>query len=193
MMPADKIHALVPVFNWSWWQIFMVTLILDWGIFHILKWLDPPRRKSVHWWTNVYGDIFLPIGIASSTVILRNFSHAESWYSSRLWNWVVLILGAFTVFLVEFVVVFKLQRRKTRHQELSPSNLWHALIFVPMFYVSVIPLIPMFVTHHPGWAFFLAIIGYGGWLLTLIHDNIWPPENKPVNFLTWLKDVIETS
>jgi hypothetical protein len=193
MTPAEKIQALLPVFNWSWWQVLLVTLIGDWGIFHILKWLDPPHRKSMHWWTNVYGDIFLPVGIASSVIVLRNFDKASSWYASRWWNWLVLIAGAVVVFLIEFVIVYKIQGRKTKHQELSASNLWHTAIFIPMFYLGVVTLIPVLVTHSPAWAFGLAIVGYGGWFLMLVHDNIWPPEDKPINFLTWLRSVIESS
>jgi hypothetical protein len=189
MSPADKIHALLPVFNWSWWQIFFVTLIADWGIIHLLKWLDPPHRKSPHWWTNVYGDVFLPIGIASSAVVIRNLPASNSWYASRIWNWAVLAAAIIAIILIEFVVVFKVQKRKTIHQTTSLSNIWHALVFIPMFYLSVITLVPIFMSRTPTWAFALALAGYLGWLLALIHDNIWPPENKPVNFWQWLRSV----
>jgi tellurite resistance protein TehA-like permease len=193
MTPNDKIHALIPIFGWSWWQIFLLTLIADWGIFHILNRLDPPRRKTTHWWTNVYGDVFLPIGIASAAVILRDFNHSRGWYASLWWNWLVLGAGVLVIFLVEFVLVYKVQSRKSAHQELAPSNLWHAAIFVPMFYLSVITLIPAAMTRTPEWAFSLAVVGYGGWLASLVHDTIWPPETKPVSLIQWLKHIIESS
>lgn len=160
---------------------------------HILKRLDPPHRKTAHWWTNVYGDIFLPLGIASSAVVLRNFQNTHSWYASRWWNWLVLAAGVLAIFIIEFVIVFKVQGRKNKHQELSLSNLWHATVFIPMFYLSVVTLVPLFTTRRPEWAFTLAVIGYGGWFLTLVHDNIWPPETKPVSFIQWLKDIVESS
>jgi magnesium-transporting ATPase (P-type) len=190
MTPAENLHALIPVFNWSWWQIFLVTLVADWGIIHLLKWLDPPHRKTPHWWTNVYGDIFLPIGIASSAVVIRDLPDSNAWYVSRTWNWIVVVAAIISIIFIEFVIVFKVKNVKTIHQATSVSNIWHAIAFIPMFYLSVMTLAPLFVTRTPTWAFVLALVGYTGWFLTLIHDNIWPPENKPVSFWQWLKSVL---
>ncbi len=178
-MQAEKLHSIVPAFKWHWWQIWLFAFVINWVIIQIVlkgleprKW-GPPLGKSdrVYWWSALYGDLFLPIGIASSIVTLRTFPAHETWYTSFWWNW--------TVFIGGFVIITLLdaQAKYTRRQLLMPSRLWHAYIAFPIcFYLSLMTIIPMLVTHKPVWAVVLALFGYDVWGFTWVHDVFWPPD-----------------
>jgi hypothetical protein len=176
MSPADKLHSFLPVFNWGWWVIFLFTLLIDWGVVLLIKRFEPLGWKRAYWWSGLYGDIFLPLGIASSAVVLRSFKPYDMWFTSRWWNWLVLMLGILIIFLVEIVFLFKKTQVYTKKQELMPSKLWHTILFPVMFYLSVITIIPLFSAHTPLWAFILALAGYGGWIFTVFHDIVHPPD-----------------
>ena len=178
MQPADKLHTFVPMFNWSWWQVFLFTFVLGWVAIRVIKGLEPlgwerPLKKDGReiWWSGFYGDLFLPIGIASSIVSLRNLGNISSWYTSVWWNWLVIVLG--------FVVIIALESsgNYTKKQLRMPSKLWHTFVAFPiMFYLGLMSVIPLVVIHQPSWAVILAITGYGLWLLTYVHDIVWPPD-----------------
>lgn len=126
----------------------------------------------------MYGDIFLPIGIASSIVVVRQFEHSNAWYVSNLVNWSILVLGLAIIIFLEFGMEYKIKHKKNKFQVTSPSAIWHAIVFVPLFYLAVISLIPIFVTHKPTWAFILALLGYVAWLTALLHDIKWHPADN---------------
>jgi hypothetical protein len=174
MTPAQTIHSILPVFNWSWWQVFIFVFITDWVIMRILKYIEPSEYKSPTWASAKYGDLFLPIGIASSIVVLRGFHNANAWYASIWWNWTVLVMGILINFSLRTVILYKILHKHNRKQHLAPSKWWHSFIFAVLFYLVVMSLIPLFVIHAPRWAFTLALFGYGIWIATFMYDVAHP-------------------
>lgn len=178
MKPSEKIHSLLPIFNWNWWQIFVVTFFVVWVLGRVIKGLEPlgwesPLKKGGRaiWWSGFYGDIFLPIGVASSSVTLRYLHAGSTWYTSVWWNWLGLILG------YGIIITLELTSKYTTKQLLTFSKLWHTFLAFPlMFYMVFMTAIPLFVVHKPSWAFVLAFIAYGIWGFTYIHDLVRPPD-----------------
>jgi hypothetical protein len=187
LSPSDKIHALVPVFDWSWWQIYLFALAIDWGAilvimrFERLGWgllpgtsirIGPGNRQFFP--SFIYGDLFLPLGIASSAVALRHFNSPEAWYASRWFNW--LVLGAGVVISLIFEILAIGGKRFTWKQELAPSKVWHTIAFVLLFYLAVMTVIPLLVTRDPAWAAILAFVGYLGWAICVYLDGKIGPD-----------------
>jgi hypothetical protein len=173
MSPSTKIHALIPIFNLSFGKIYLITLIIDWGVILLLRYIEPQGLHRAWWWSNIYGDIFLPLGIASSSIVLKHYSYNHSWYSSRAWNWIVLIFG---IGLIVFIEGLLLARKKYKPSDLKAySKIWHSIIFPVMFYLSVITLIPLLVTRKPSIAFAGATAGYTIWLVCVIRDWLVSP------------------
>lgn len=178
MKPSEKLHSFLPIFNWNWWQILLVTFFICWVIGRIIKGLEPlgwekPLKKDGRdiWWSGFYGDIFLPIGVTSSIVTVRYLSNTQTWYTSVWWNWLGLILG--------FAVIIFLETRGnyTKKQLLTLSKLWHTFVSFPfMFYLTFMTVIPLIVAHQPIQAVIFAIIGYGVWIFTFVHDLVHPPD-----------------
>jgi len=178
MTPAESINSSLAIFNWNWWQVFLFTFTLAWIIGRVIKGLEPmgwerPLKKGGReiYWSGFYGDIFLPMAIASSIVILKNFDGRETWYTSTWWHWLGLLLGFVIILFLE------LRNEKTRERLFKPSKLYHTFIVFPiMFYLVFVTTIPMFVSHKPTWAFVMAFICYGIWDLTYMHDVLHPPD-----------------
>jgi len=110
------------------------------------------------WWTFKLGDsIFLPLYGYFAAGIL----HGTNVQLSFWWTIAILFLGVITMLETEFLHVeehfYKLK------QELLPSQIYHGIIFVVMFYLIGSSL-PVIIAIHPlTWRFagaLLAIIGY---------------------------------
>lgn len=171
MSISSNIHGLIPIFNWSWWQVFLFAFIADWGVMQILHHYERSTAFQRPPWNSArYGDLFLPIGIASSILVLHNFHNFNSWYSSLLWGWIILISGLTINVTVEWLVLYKRLGKYTRKQLLSPGNIWHTIIFTILFYLSVFSLPMLFIVHRPTWAFITAIFGYAVWTAMLVYD-----------------------
>lgn len=178
MTPSDKINAFLPIFNWTWWQVFLFTLVFGWLVIRLIKGLEPlgwerPFKKGGReiWWSGFYGDIFLPVGIASAIVTLRNFDGRHAFYTSVWWH----ILGILFGYLI--ILVLELKNKDARKRLLVPSKFYHTFISFPfLFYLVFVTTIPMFVSHKPTWALALAFFGYGVWDFTYLHDVVRPPN-----------------
>lgn len=140
-----------------------------------LRLFEQQRWKREWWWSSLYGDIFLPLGIASSTVVLRQYTYQHAWYTSRAWNWWVLIVGIICIGLLE---TYLLLHKQYKIEDLRAySKIWHTCIFPIMFYLSVPTLIPLFLTRRPTWAYSSALIGYAIWFGLVVRDWIVIPSD----------------
>jgi hypothetical protein len=158
--------------------VLLVTFTICWVVVCIIKGLEPlgwesPLKKGGRpiWWSGFYGDIFLPVGVTSSIVTIRHLDGFQTWYTSLWWNWLGILLG--------FVIIILLEARGnyTRKQLLTTSKIWHTLVSFPlMFYLTFMSIVPLIVAHQPIQSIIFAIIGYGAWGLTLIHDILKPPN-----------------
>ncbi len=173
---SDKLNALIPLFDLNWWQLFAIFLIADWGIILAIKYFEPLGWKRAYWRSSIYGDIFLPIGIASAMIVTQQADLDDAWYATDWWNWLVFSMGWLIILGIELYLVHPKNGHYSLKQLATPSRIWHTLIFPFMFYFSVITIIPLFTTREPLWAFALALIGYGGWLSMYVLDLIRPPD-----------------
>lgn len=176
MTTSDRLHALIPVLDWNWWQLFLLFLVADWGIILAIKFFEPLGWKRAYWRSSLYGDVLLPAGIASAIVVTQHAELNGQWYASQWWNWVVFGAGWLIILAIEIYLVHPRNGHYNWRQIVSPSKLWHTIIFPFMFYFSVITIIPLFMSREPAWAFVLALVGYGGWLAMYLSDLIWPPD-----------------
>lgn len=166
----------LPFFDWNWWQLFSTFLIVDWGIILLIKYFEPLGWKRAYWRSALYGDIFLPIGIASAVIVTQRAQLADTWYVSNWWQLMVFAAGLLIVVSIELYLLHPKHGHYSLRQMVAPSKLWHALIFPFMFYCSVITIIPLFTTRAPLWAFGLSLLGYGLWLAMFVTDLLWPPD-----------------
>ena len=160
--------------QWHWWQLFAFTFGLDWVLALIIQRVQPAKFWRPTWKTAIIGDIFLPIGVASSVVAAQAYHNPHVWFMSLWWNWLVLIAGTIITFVEEFIILHKILGKYTLTQELAPSNIWHTLAFIVLFYMTFVSVIPAFLVHSPAWTLLLMCFGYGGWLATLIYDFAHP-------------------
>jgi hypothetical protein len=174
MTPSQTIHSVLIIFNWSWWQVFLFVLVADWATIRLLRYLEPAAAKRPDWLSGKYGDLFLPFGIASSVVVLQGFHDSGAWFAQPWWNWAVLITGIVVNISLDVVILHRALKKYTLKQELAPSNIWHSLIFIVLFYMVGMTIVPLFSVHSPAWALLLAFFGYGGWGVTLLYDLAHP-------------------
>ena len=172
----NNLHALLPIFDWNWWQIFLTALVADWGIILVIKYFEPLGWKRAFWRSSLYGDIFLPIGIASAAVVAQGADLAGQWYAGRWFNWLVFATGWLIIIAIEIYLVHPKNGHYQWKQIVAPSKLWHSFIFPFMFYASLITLIPLFTHHRPWPMFVLALLGYGVWFSLYITDLVKPPD-----------------
>ena len=178
MNNSEKINALIPIFDWSWWQVFILTFTVCWLVGRIIKGLEPlgweaPLKKGGRpiWWSGFYGDIFLPVGVTASIVTVKYMDSVDSWYTKMWWNWLGLFLGFFIIIFLET------RGHYSKKQLLMPSKLWHTFVAFPfMFYLSFVSIIPLLITRKPSQAIVFAILGYGAWAFTYMHDVKHPPD-----------------
>ena len=178
MQLSEKLHSFLPIFNWSWWQILLFAFAIDWLALMVIAYFSPlgigkplGKGKRKHWKTQVYGDLFLPLGVASSVVVAQGMSTHQSWYTSSWWNIAAVTLG--------FAIVITMQLRSghTSKQASSLFQLWHTYVAFPiLFYLGAMTIVPMFIVHQPIWAFALALIGYTGWEAMIVWDTLRPPD-----------------
>jgi len=117
------------------------------------------------WWTFRYGDsIFLPMyGFFAANIL-----HGIALQITFWWSIAIIFLGVITMFETEFLhVEDKFYKFK---QEFLPSQFYHDVIFVVMFYI-VGSSLPVIISLHPqNWSFVGVIVAFAGYLLMVIKD-----------------------
>jgi hypothetical protein len=158
--------------------VFLVSFIICWVIGRIIKGLEPlgwerPFKKGGReiWWSGFYGDLFLPIGVTAGVITIRYLNNVPHWYTSVWWNWLGVVLG----FMI--IITLELTSKNTIKQLVTPSKLWHTFIAFPcMFYLVFVTTIPLFIIHKPISVVVIAVICYGVWDFTYLHDLLRPPD-----------------
>jgi len=178
MLLSDKLHSFLPIFNWNWWQLLLFALVIDWLVMMIIAYFSPlgigkpfGKGKRQHWKTQLYGDLFLPLGVASSVVVAQGMHATSAWYTSVWWNISIIVLG-FAV-----VIAMEIRGGHTRKQAMSLFQLWHTCVAFPiLFYLGAMTIVPMFMVHEPILIFCLALVGYTGWEAMVVWDTIKPRD-----------------
>jgi hypothetical protein len=171
---SQILHTVVPIFNWQWWQVFLLVLITDWIVIRLIRHLEPAKYKRPQWQSGMYGDLFLPFGVASSVLITQHLANTPVWYTSAVWNWIVAITGLAINFFVRVILNYRVLRKHSRNQLHAPSAYWHSLIFVLVFYIIGMTAVPAVLLHKPTGIFLLAVVGYAGWAITFLYDVAHP-------------------
>lgn len=132
----------------------MLIFVLDFGVTCLLMILE--GRSPLHrqlYTTFVLGDaIYLPIYTIIAVVVI---DHMPSWQVGRMWytspTWHRVVLLAAFAFSIGIELLAVRSGQYTMRQELSPSKLWHTIVFVPVFYWAISSL--PFVLHNspPRW------------------------------------------
>lgn len=117
------------------------------------------------WWTFKLGDsIFLPL----YGYFAANILHGAVVQMSFWWTVAIVFLGVITMLETEFLHVeehfYKL------NQELLPSQIYHGIIFVVMFYIVGSSLPVILAIHPPTWSFAGAIFAITGYFLLVVKD-----------------------
>ncbi len=141
----------------------------------LLHGFQPKKFDRARWKSATVGDIFLPIGIASSCAIAAELHGVGAWYAKTWWGLTVLLLGLTVNLFMEIVILHYMLKRYTFTQQLAPSNVWHSIAFIPLFYLSVVSAIPAIIIHEPLHLVVGVIIGYGGWIASFVYDFWRPP------------------
>ncbi len=126
-----------------------------------------------HWWTYKYGDsLFLPLYGFNAAIIL----HDAIIRISSLWSFILIILGITCMIGTEYLhVEEKFYKPK---MEFLPSQIYHDVIFVVMFYI-VGSSIPMIISLHPQtWSFYGAILAIVGYFLMVYKDYTTKKANR---------------
>lgn len=117
------------------------------------------------WWTYLYGDsIFLPLyGFFAANIL-----HTVVLQTSFWWNIAIVFLGLITMLETEFLhLEDKFYNLK---QEFLPSQVYHSIIFVVIFYIIGSSLPVMLTIHPPTWSFVWALCAIAGYFIMVIRD-----------------------
>ncbi len=136
-MPVSQNIGALPFLGWIFDHGFHfaygVMLVADIGIVWLLMWIESrrgglPIRERPYYNAQVWGDlVFLPLYLASAAVILQEAPPLSGWYTSPWFHW-GLLAATFSLSIGAEVGAVR-GGQYTLAQELSPSKLWHTLIF----------------------------------------------------------------
>lgn len=171
----DKLNG-IPVLSWIYgihpiWAL-IVAIIVDYGIIRVLMRYEglPAAQRELYLAFKWNDTIFIPLFIAVAVYVLRSVDYLEGFYTTSWWHWSVLAVGFAISLLMEYGAVRSGQF--TMAQELSPSKMWHTIIFGVMFYWLANSVVIMFVVlNKPVWfvtVVIICVIGFGvtNWLDT---------------------------
>ncbi len=147
-MTADKFGGLPylsALWNHGWAGALFIMWVVDLGLvyfFELLEGVPPWKRPYYH--AQLWGDlIFLPLYFACATLIFERAPPMSGFYTARWWHYSILALGIALSIIMEVGAVKGGQY--TLSQELSPSKLWHTIIFPVVFYWIFSALVPVLV------------------------------------------------
>jgi hypothetical protein len=170
MSLPQTLHSPLPVFGWDWWQILIFVFVCDWLMMRLLQRIDFRRYKFEVGKTSLYGDMFLPFGVASTVRIAQQSHNPNVWYASLWWNVAILLSGIAIHFYIRYMYLYKKLRKTTIERQRALSVNWHSLVLVLLYYMIGVTIIPAIVIHKPAYLVALMVVGYGGWLTPFIYD-----------------------
>ncbi|MGO9172439.1 MAG: hypothetical protein ACLP7P_10805 [Rhodomicrobium sp.] len=163
---------LSSIFDFSPLVTAMIVIGVDFGITSLLMILEgmPPWRRTLYS-AFLYNDtIFIPLYCAMVVVILRHAALPRNFYTLRRWH-ILLVVTSFAT-SIGFEANAIRTGQYTIAQELSPSKLWHTLIFGVVGYWLIAPLLPVMVARAPRWAVACIAIAAAGFVFNIYRDPI---------------------
>ena len=189
--PSRKIGGLAGL-SWIWDMgpiaAAATVITVDFGVICSLMCLEgrPPWARRLYMAFAVNDTLFLPLFAAMAVVILRESRPLHGFYTSKVWHYSVLSSGLLLSCLTE--VHAMIQGRYTIGQEISPSKLWHTIIYCIVFYWMVSVLVPVIVVHRPMWAVIFSAVAAVGFVSMLYLDAVlpWPWDaHLEGHYLPW--------
>jgi hypothetical protein len=154
----------------------LVVFAVDFGVIGSLMCLEgrPPWARHLAKSFTVNDSTFLPLFTAMAVIILKRGPRLHGFYTSKKWHYAVLCAGIALSISTEIQAM--MLRQYSAGQEMSPSKIWHTLIYCIIFYWMVSVVIPVIVIHKPVWALAVSVIVAIGFLSMLYWDAVspWP-------------------
>lgn len=180
---SQKINS----FSWLGWVwdngplfAFAFLWLIDFGVFNLLMAAEGHFGGARYSMVVINYGLLLPlIGAMVAMTLGRAEVPKQAWYKRGWWHWLCLIAPFLAVIAIEAADVS--QGIFTLAHELSPSKLWHTIMFGIMGYWTFAPLPAVFAIFRPAWAVGLIItclIGYGAAWATN-QPVFWTSDRTP--------------
>lgn len=155
--------------------VFFVVLGIDYGVISALMKLEnaikmpqTPRQKYLTFRVN--DTVVIPPFLALCAWIMQDHPSPQGWYTDRWWHWTAL-LGSFGLSLVIELLSIK-AHIFTWRQEISPSKLYHTLIFGVMGYWMLTGLVAGFANRDEGQWWGIIDVLVAVWVCVVV---VWEP------------------
>lgn len=166
MFPHETFGGLEYLsFLWDHGPIFaaLAAFAIDFGIICCLMLIEniPPWKRDLYRAFLIGDSIFLPLYCGMVAVVLKDASVVHGFYTETWWH--ISWLAFFAGLSIVMEVLAVLNGQYTIWEELSPSKLYHTIIFPIVGYWIASTLIPVFMVASPHWAMgwlCFAIIGF---------------------------------
>lgn len=155
------------------WFIGLIVFLADFGTILGLRVLLEHKLYFSRWKAYWLGDsIFLPLYAAFAATAFNHAVPKGKWYTSTWYHLLFLPLGMLISVLWQYSEI------KAGHisPEVNalPSEMWHTTIRgVGIWFIGQSFLALIFGPKKTKWAFRLALLSLGGYVLTFIFDAIW--------------------
>lgn len=176
------------VWAMPWFMLFIFMLGIDYGVINALmdseSALRPPMVARVKYQTFTINDtIVIPPFLALCGAIMHDHPNPSGWYTDRWWHWVALVVPTLGSIVMEILAVrggvF------TWRQELSPSKLYHTIIFGVMGYWMLTGLVAGLANSHLGYSALALWVLVACWgYVAFIKEPRWLAAQKrksPIN------------
>lgn len=169
---SERIGSLSHLSIWDWapWQVALFLFAIDFGvIFFILMGIieRPVGWDRGYFPSFIFNDIIIiPVFGAMATICMRHLDGNPHWYTQRWFHLTALGIGFVLSFSLEVMAVKG--GMFTLSQELSPSKLYHTIIFGFMAYWLITGVVAVFSSRQPRWALIVAIVAIGCWEVVVL-------------------------
>jgi hypothetical protein len=154
-------------------------IALDFGLVSALMYLEglPPWDRE-HYRAFIWNDtIFLPAYLALAAHALKRAPAGSHFYTRPWWHMMLLLLAFLLSLLIETASLWSGQY--SFGQQLSPSKLWHTLVFGIVGYWIACSAWPVLVTDKPRWLTIAMLLVLAGAAFNNYRDAVIRPY--PVN------------
>ncbi len=171
----------IPVLSWIWSLnpiiAALVVILVDFGVISGLMILEgrPPWKRGLYMTFKWNDTIFIPIYVGLSAFILQRAQFIDAFYNSTYWHYSVLVVGVLVSLILEVLAVKNGQYNMS--QEISPSKLWHTVIFAVVFYWVFASIIPVLLNYSDRSLLIGVIFCIIGGVMMIRLDSTNPPPN----------------
>lgn len=199
-MPVSEKIGGLPLLSWifdygPWWAA-SIMFVADFGIIWLLMIAEGLSPHGVmpwnrhHYKTFIWNDtIWIPLYMAMVVIVLQGAPKLSSFYTERWVHVAVLVLGFVMSLGLEWQAVKNGQY--TMSQELSPSKVWHTVIYGIVFYwlvATIVPVAIIVITKGMWFKGTIIVVAMAGFFYESYRDAVLPfPYNAHLagNYWPW--------